>query len=42
MSTPRLLAETDREMLAHLTVYDYFRYIFWTFLGRGVGDRIVK
>ena len=40
MSDPRLLAETDREMLDSLTVGNYLRYILLTLLGRGHGDRI--
>lgn len=42
MSTPELLAETDQKMLSDLTVGCYFRYIFMTVAGKGVGDRIVK
>jgi len=40
MSTPKLLAKTDAQMLASLGVVDYFRYIFLTVLGRGTGDRV--
>ncbi len=40
MSTPRLLAETDAQMLPRLTPSNYFRYIFMTLFGRGFGDRI--
>ena len=40
MSTPRLLAETDAKMLAQLTVFEYFRYIVLTVLGKGSGDRV--
>lgn len=40
MSTPRRLAEVDREMLDGLTVRTYFRYLVLTVLGRGSGDRI--
>ncbi|MGF2684937.1 sugar transferase [Marinobacter sp. DUT-3] len=40
MSTPRLLAETDAKMLAELNLRQYFRYIFLTVLGKGVGDRV--
>ncbi|WP_144244131.1 sugar transferase [Nitrincola sp. A-D6] len=36
MSTPELLAETDQKMIEHLSVVDYFRYIFMTLPGRGV------
>jgi lipopolysaccharide/colanic/teichoic acid biosynthesis glycosyltransferase len=40
MSTPKLLAETDAQMLPELTLMNYFRYIFMTLLGKGSGDRI--
>ena len=40
MSTPELLAKTDAQMLASLTLRDYFCYIFLTVLGRGSGDRV--
>lgn len=40
MSTPRLLAETDGQMLKTLTLYNYFKYIMLTVLGKGAGDRI--
>lgn len=42
MSTPTLLAETDRKMLAELNITAYFRYLFMTVLGKGSGDRIKK
>ncbi|MBD8084627.1 sugar transferase [Chryseobacterium caseinilyticum] len=42
MSTPVKLAEKDAEMIANLTVSDYFRYIFATVGGKGQGDRIQK
>ena len=40
MSTPRLLAETDAQMLATLTLSDYFGFIFRTVAGKGSGDRV--
>jgi O-antigen biosynthesis protein WbqP len=40
MSTPELLAETDRRMLAELTIRAYFRYLLMTALGKGSGDRV--
>ncbi|ARB45408.1 sugar transferase [Alloalcanivorax xenomutans] len=40
MSTPELLAKTDREMIESLTVKNYFRYILMTVLGKGSGDRV--
>lgn len=42
MSTPRLLAETDQQMIQSLTVSDYFRYILMTVVGKGAGDRVRK
>ena len=40
MSTPRELAEVDRQMLDALTIRAYFRYLVLTVLGRGSGDRV--
>lgn len=40
MSTPKLLAEIDQEMIKNLTVFSYFKYIFMTVSGRGYGDRV--
>lgn len=40
MSTPELLAETDREMINNLTIKNYFNYIIRTALGKGSGDAI--
>ena len=40
MSSPRLLAETDENMMKELTVVMYFRYIFMTVSGKGAGDRV--
>ena len=40
MSTPALLAKTDREMLDSLSVTKYFQYIFMTVGGKGRGDRV--
>lgn len=40
MSTPRLLAETDAQMIKTLTVFKYFKYILLTVLGKGAGDRV--
>jgi lipopolysaccharide/colanic/teichoic acid biosynthesis glycosyltransferase len=40
MSTPRLLAETDAQMIKTLTLINYFRYILLTVLGKGAGDRV--
>jgi len=40
MSTPRLLAEIDAEMIRSLSLRNYFRYVFLTALGKGAGDRV--
>lgn len=40
MSTPRLLAETDAEMIRTLNYKKYFQYLFLTVLGKGQGDRV--
>ncbi len=40
MSTPRMLAETDAQMLKDLGVAAYFTYIIKTVTGAGRGDRI--
>jgi len=40
MSTPQLLAETDRKMIDELNLSSYFKYIFLTVAGKGSGDRV--
>ncbi|WP_166421185.1 sugar transferase [Pseudoalteromonas sp. Z1A8] len=40
MSTPELLAKTDREMIDTLTISNYFKYILMTITGSGSGDRV--
>ena len=40
MSTPKLLAETDRKMIDELSLSSYFKYIFLTVAGKGSGDRV--
>jgi O-antigen biosynthesis protein WbqP len=40
MSTPALLAKTDREMIDTLTLTSYFRYIIMTATGSGAGDAV--
>ncbi len=42
MSTPELLAKTEAEMLKQMSLFNYFRYIFLTILGKGAGDRVKK
>lgn len=39
MSTPELLAKTDKDMIDNFTIKNYFKYIMLTILGRGSGDR---
>lgn len=41
MSTPELLASTDKEMIENLTLRKYFSYIIYTALGKGSGDAVV-
>ena len=40
MSTPGLLAKTDKQMIDTLNVKDYFKYIIMTVTGSGSGDAI--
>jgi O-antigen biosynthesis protein WbqP len=40
MSTPRLLAETDAQMIKTLTLPNYFSFILLTVVGKGTGDRV--
>lgn len=40
MSAPRLLAETDAQMLKDLGIRQYLSYIIQTFAGAGRGDRV--
>ncbi|WP_305402618.1 sugar transferase [Photobacterium leiognathi] len=40
MSTPELLARTDREMIDTLNMKKYFRYILMTATGSGSGDAV--
>ena len=42
MSTPALLAKTDREMIDSLSVSSYFKYILATVSGKGSGDRVKR
>lgn len=42
MSTPDLLAKTDRLMIDTLTIKDYFKYIIMTATGSGSGDAVKK
>ncbi|MEZ9514981.1 sugar transferase [Vibrio splendidus] len=40
MSTPKLLADTDKKMIEMLTLRDYFKYILMTVTGSGSGDAV--
>ena len=40
MSTPALLAKTDRQMIDTLTLTSYIRYIIMTATGSGAGDAV--
>ncbi|MGB5118806.1 MAG: sugar transferase [Providencia rettgeri] len=40
MSTPKLLAETDKEMIDTLNIKNYFKYILMTVTGSGSGDAV--
>jgi lipopolysaccharide/colanic/teichoic acid biosynthesis glycosyltransferase len=40
MSTPKLLAKIDRQMIDHLTLKTYFSYIIKTATGGGGGDAV--
>ena len=40
MSTPTLLAETDKQMIDRLNIQSYFKYIAMTLVGNGTGDAV--
>jgi O-antigen biosynthesis protein WbqP len=40
MSTPKLLAATDKQMIDTLTIKNYFKYIIMTVTGSGSGDAV--
>lgn len=42
MSTPELLAQTDKAMIDSLSLTNYFKYLIQTVLGDGKGDAIGK
>lgn len=42
MSTPKLLAKTDKLMISELTTKKYIRYLFLTFTGLGSGDAAIR
>jgi lipopolysaccharide/colanic/teichoic acid biosynthesis glycosyltransferase len=42
MSTPELLAATDEMMIRTMNIRNYLKYIFFTMLGSGSGDRSIR
>ena len=40
MSVPEKLAKFDRAMILSLNQINYFKYLFLTFFGKGIGDRL--
>lgn len=42
MSTPDLLAQTDARMLGEINCCRYFKFLFLTIVGRGVGDGVKR
>lgn len=41
MSTPKLLAETDAQMIKQIGIVEYLYFITQTLVGKGKGDRVV-
>lgn len=41
MSTPKLLSETDAQMIKHITIANYLSLITQTLVGKGKGDRVL-
>jgi O-antigen biosynthesis protein WbqP len=42
MSTPILLAKIDEQLVKELNILCYFKYIFLTVSGKGLGDRVKR
>ena len=42
MSNPKKLAYVDSLMISNYNQINYFRYLFLTFFGKGIGDKIKK
>jgi len=40
MSTPKLLAQTDKKMIKTMSFYNYFFYLYRTVIGDGSGDSV--
>ena len=42
MSNPKKLAESDFFMISKINQINYFKYLFFTFFGKGRGDKVKK
>ena len=42
MSKPGKLAKIERKMICSYSQLNYFKYLFLTFYGKGIGDRLIK
>jgi O-antigen biosynthesis protein WbqP len=42
MSNPILLSDTDSIMITDFNIFKYFKIIFFTLIGKGFGDNIIK
>ena len=42
MSKPEKLAKIESEMICSYSQLNYFKYLFLTFYGKGIGDRLIK
>jgi len=40
MSDPKKLSSSDYNMIKNYSLFDYFKYIFFTSIGKGYGDRV--
>ena len=42
MSKPEKLAKIESKMICSYSQLNYFKYLFLTFYGKGIGDRLIK
>ena len=42
MSKPAILARMESKMICTYNQLNYFKYLFLTFYGKGIGDRLIK
>ena len=42
MSKPEKLAKLESEMICSYSQLNYFKYLFLTFYGKGIGDRLIN